>query len=58
MITVLNFAATRMLPAIPVPPRSLVIQRFPPPPEKPRKKIILTFLSIFFFSISDCYFIM
>ncbi|CAF5165117.1 unnamed protein product, partial [Rotaria magnacalcarata] len=29
---------TRVLPAVPVPPRSVVIERYPPAPEKPRKK--------------------
>ncbi|CAF3326753.1 unnamed protein product [Rotaria sp. Silwood2] len=31
---------TRCLPAIPVPPRSVIIERFPPLPEKPRDIII------------------
>ncbi|CAF4649260.1 unnamed protein product, partial [Rotaria magnacalcarata] len=34
------FTVTRVLPAVPVPPRSVVIERYPPAPEKPRDIII------------------
>ena len=37
---------TRYLPPLPVPPRSLVIERFPPGPEKPRKGNVCVFPSV------------
>ena len=43
------FTVTRYLPAMPAPPRSLVIERFPTGPEKPRKGFIC-----FFPFVSDC----
>ena len=42
---------TRYLPPIPLPPRSLIIERYPPAPEKPRKRIIRMFASV-----TDCCF--
>jgi hypothetical protein len=44
------FIVTRYLPPIPVPPRSLVVERYPPAPEKPRKRIIFIFLFLFLLS--------
>ena len=41
----------RQLPSTPVPPRSVRIEIFPRPPEKPRKRIIFIFLCFFYFRL-------
>ena len=39
LINMLYFVVIRQIPAPPPPPRSVIIERFPPAPERPRKDI-------------------
>lgn len=49
LMNIFHFTVTRQVAALPPPPRSVVIERFPSLPDKPRKRILFSFLLVLFY---------
>ena len=48
-MNIFHFIVTRQVPALLPPPRPVIIERFPPLPDKPRKRIIFSSLLVLFY---------